>query len=70
MAHNGWKVSVDEIAPYQFRVLAIAADGRRIEMTGPDEERMHAEVLTSIDESDAQVAKKLMERKGNDDRIS
>ncbi len=45
-----WEVNVEEVSPYQFRVVAIATDGRRIEMTGSDELKMLREVHASIDE--------------------
>ena len=51
---ENWRIDIQEISPYQFRVLAIAADGRRIEMIGSDEDQLTREVRASIEEFEAQ----------------
>jgi hypothetical protein len=54
---DNWTLDSNEIAPYVFKVTAIAEDGRRIESTGSDEEALRREVVDSIKDSDAQVAR-------------
>jgi hypothetical protein len=58
-----WTLDSDEIAPYVFKVIAIARDGRRIESTGSDEEALRKEVIESIKDSDAQVARLMQDRR-------
>lgn len=50
-----WTLNSDEIAPYVFKLVAVANDGRRIESTGSDEDNLRAEIVASIKESDEQV---------------
>lgn len=47
---ENWKVSVEEVSPYQFRVVGTATDGRKIEKTGSDDVKLLREVHTSIEE--------------------
>lgn len=52
---RNWAIDVEEISPYNFKVTAVARDGRRIEATGSDENRLRADVLASIRDSDEQI---------------
>ena len=46
---ENWKVSAEEVSPGQFRVVAVATDGRKIEMAGSDDEQMLRDVHASIE---------------------
>jgi hypothetical protein len=53
-APKNWTVDVREISLGQTRVVAVATDGRRIEMAGSDEERLLNEGRASIKEFETQ----------------
>ncbi len=57
-----WSFHYDEISAGVYKVIASARDGRRIEATGFDGDRLARDVETSIKDSDAQI-EKLIERR-------
>ena len=48
-----WKVSVEEVSPYQFRVVGTATDGRTIEKSGSEGVKLLRDVHASIEEFEA-----------------
>ena len=57
-----WKFRSTEVSAGVYKVTAVARDGRRIEATGFDGERLDLEVRASIKDSDEQI-RKLIESK-------
>ncbi len=56
-----WTMNEEEVSPGVYQVVATAADGRRIEAAGNDEERLRDEVMRSIATLDIQVKEKQLQ---------
>jgi hypothetical protein len=56
-----WTMQEDEVSAGVYRIVATTADGRRIEATGSDEERLHQEVMRLIATLDFQVKEKQLQ---------